>query len=90
MVPEVPLAGESVSGERALTSFIGAQVWLLTVAVHGMGLTLMTKEASSGREPGILAALNLAPVWLEVGIHKLAVEGREMRLVGGFRCFMGV
>jgi hypothetical protein len=77
VVPKVPLAGESVSGLGALASLIGAQVWLLTVAVHGMGLTLVTEQASSRREAGILAALDLAAVGLQVRVNKLAaVAGR--------------
>lgn len=76
VVPEVPLSGESVAGNGALAALIGAQVGLLTMAMHRVGLTLMSEEASSGRKAGVLATLNLAAVGLEVGVNKLAVGGR--------------
>ena len=76
VVSQVPLARESMSRKRALTSLIGAQVRLLPMAVHGVGLALMAEQAGSRREPGVLAALNLAAVWLQVGIHEFATEGR--------------
>lgn len=72
VVPQVPLSGKAVSWLRALASFIGAQVWLLAMSMHGVGLTLMAEQASSRRETGILASLNLAAVGLQMGIHKFA------------------
>lgn len=76
VVPEVPLSGEAMASDGALASLICAKVRLLTVSVHGMGLTLMSEKASSRRKPGVLATLNLAAVGLEVGINKLAVVGK--------------
>ena len=73
VVPEVPLSGEAVSRLGALASFIGAEVWFLTVTVHGVGLTLMAEQAGGGGKTGILASLNLAPVGLQMRIHKFAV-----------------
>jgi len=78
VVPEVPLPGESMSGLRALTTLVGAEVGLLAVAVHGVGLTLVTEQASSRRETGILASLDLAAVGLQVGINKLVVVALEL------------
>jgi hypothetical protein len=66
------LPGEAVASDRALAALVGAQIRLLTVAVHGVGLTLVPEEAGSRRKPGILATLNLAAVGLEVGVDKLA------------------
>lgn len=74
VIPQVPLARETVAGNGALATLIGAEVRLLTMAVHRVGLTLMPEEASSGGKPSVLATLNTAAVGLEVGIHKLAVE----------------
>jgi hypothetical protein len=59
----------------ALAALVGAQIRLLAVSVHGVGLTLMPEEAGGRRKPGILATLDLAAVGLEVGVHKLAVGG---------------
>lgn len=73
VVPQVPLAGEAMSGKRAFASLISAEVGLLSMSVHSVGLALMTKKASSGRETGVLASFNLAAVGLEVRIDELAV-----------------
>lgn len=70
MVPQVPLAGEPVTGNGALAALVCAEIGLLAMSMHGVSLPLMAKQASSGREPGILATINLAAVRLEVGIHK--------------------
>lgn len=72
VVSQIPLARETMAGNRALTPFIGAQVRLLAVAVHGVGLTLMPKEAGSRGKAGILATLNLAAVGLEVRVDEFA------------------
>lgn len=72
VVSQVPLAGEAMSGKRAFASLIGAKVGLLSMSMHGVGLTLMTKKASSRRETGVLAPLNLATVGLEVRVNELA------------------
>ena len=69
------MTGESASRVRALAPFICAEERLVAVAVHGVGLTLMTKQTRRGGESGVLAGLNLAPVRLEVGIHKFAARG---------------
>jgi hypothetical protein len=75
VVPQVPLPGETMASVGALTALVGAQIRLLAVSVHGVGLTLMPEETGGRREPGILATLNLAAVRLEVGIHELAAGG---------------
>lgn len=75
VVPQVPLAGKAVAGDGALATIVSAQVWLLAMAMHGMRLALMAKKAGSGREAGVLAALNLAAVRLEVRVHEFAVLG---------------
>lgn len=73
VVPQVPLAGEAMSRKRAFTSLISAEIGLLSMSVHGVGLTLMTKKASGRRETSVLAPFNLAAVGLEVRINELAV-----------------
>lgn len=64
-----------MAGDGALATIVSAQVWLLAMAMHGMRLALMAKKAGSGREAGVLAALNLAAVRLEVRVHEFAVLG---------------
>jgi len=75
VVLQVPLPGETVAGDRALATRVCAEIRLLAMAVHGMGLTLMAQKAGSRGEPGVLATLNLAAVRLEVRIYKLTVTG---------------
>lgn len=73
MVPKVPVARESIAGNGPITSLVGAEVGLVPMSMHGVSFPLMPEQAGSGREPGVLARVNLAAVWLEVGVHKLAV-----------------
>jgi len=75
VVLEVPLPGETVADDRALATRVCAEVRLLTMAVHGMGLTLMAQKAGGRGEPRVLATLNLATVRLEVRVYKLTVTG---------------
>jgi hypothetical protein len=72
VVPEVPLAGESISGHGTLTSLVDAKERLVTMAMESVGLTLMAKEARSRREAGALARLGLAAVGLQVRVHEFA------------------
>lgn len=74
MVPEVPLARESISGNGSLTTFVDAKERLFTVSMESVGLTLVTKEAGSGREAGALTRLSLAAVGLQVRVNKLAED----------------
>jgi len=67
-----------MSGKRAFAALISAEIRLLTMAMHGVGLTLMPEEASSGRKPGVLATLNLAAVGLQVGINELVVVALQL------------
>ena len=73
VVSEVPLARETISWDGTFASVVCAKIGLITVTVHGMCLPFMAQETRSRREPGILASLSLAPVWLEVGVDKFAV-----------------
>lgn len=75
VVPQVPLPGKAMARDGALAALVGAQIRLLAMSVHGVGLTLMSEKAGGRRKAGVLAALNLAAVRLEVGIHELAVGG---------------
>jgi len=81
VVPEVPLPGESTSRGGALAPFVGAEEGFITVAVHGVGLTLMAEKACRGGKPGVLAGVDLAAVGLQVRIDKFAAR-RVLWLVG--------
>lgn len=74
VVPKVPLTREAIAVHGAVAAIIGAQERLVSVAVHGMSLALVTEEASSGREAGVLARGVLATVGLQVGVNKLAKD----------------
>lgn len=73
VVAQVPVAREPISWKSAVATLIAAQVGLVSMSMHGVGLTLMSKKAGGGREPGVLARINLATVWLQVRVHELAV-----------------
>jgi hypothetical protein len=64
------VAGEAISLDAALAAFITAQEGLVSVAVHGMGFTLVAEQAGCGGELEFLASTDLALVGLQVGIHE--------------------
>lgn len=74
VIPEVPLAGESVARLGALATWVGAAEGLLAMAVPSMSLTLVAEETSSGRELGAVAGGNPAGVGLQVRVNELAVS----------------
>ena len=76
VVPEIPMAWKAIAGNGAFTSFICAEVGLVAMSMHGVGFTLMTEEAGRGRETGVLTSMDLAPVWLQMGVHEFADRRR--------------
>lgn len=42
------------------------------MAMHGVGFTLMSKEAGSRGKAGVFARIDLASVGLQVGVHEFA------------------
>ena len=72
MVPEIPVAWKAISRNSSLTSLIGAKEGLVTMSMHGMSFALMAEQTSRGRETELLAGIDLALVWLQVGIHEFA------------------
>jgi hypothetical protein len=70
VVPEIPVAWKAISRNSSLTTFIGAKEWFVAVSMHGMSFTLVAEKASRGWETEILAGVDLALVWLEVGVHE--------------------
>lgn len=75
MVTQVPVARESAARNGTVTSLVGAKVGLVSMTMHGVGLTLMSKKTGSGGESGVLARINLASVRLQVGVHEFAGDG---------------
>ena len=75
VVLEVPLARKPVSRMGAVTALVGAQVGLVSMAVHGVSLTLVSEKACGRREAGVLARVHLASVGLQVGVDKFATSG---------------
>jgi hypothetical protein len=72
VVTKVPVAWEAISWSSALATLISAEERLVTMSMHSVGFTLMTKKAGSRREMKILAGSYLTPVWLQMRIHKFA------------------
>jgi len=77
VVSEIPVAWKAISGDSSLTSVIGAEEGLVAVSMHGMSFALMAEQASGGRETKLLAGIDLAFVWLQVGVHKFT-EAHEV------------
>jgi hypothetical protein len=78
VVSEIPVAWKAISGDSSLTSVIGAEEGLVAVSMHGMSFALMAEQASGGRETKLLAGIDLAFVWLQVGVHKFIVIALEL------------
>jgi len=76
VITEVPVAGKSIPGGAALAALICTEVRFVAMSVHSMCFTLMTEEAGSGRETGVLACNHLATVWFEMGVHKFTGSER--------------
>jgi hypothetical protein len=72
VVSEVPVARKAIPGNSAFTPLIGAEEWLVAVSMHGMSFALMAEQASRGGETKLLAGVDLALVWLQVGVHEFA------------------
>ena len=47
VITEIPVAWEAISHDVSLATEIGAEEGLVAVSMHGVGLTLMSKKASS-------------------------------------------
>lgn len=83
VVMQVPFAGESISRLGPIATSICARVGLGTMAVHAVGLPLMTEQASGRREFQFPANIQLASVWLQVGVHKFtAHQGLVLYIAG--------
>jgi hypothetical protein len=72
VVPEIPVAWKAIPGNASFAVFIGAEERFVAVTMHGMSFTLMAEKAGCGRETEILASVDLALIWLQVGIHEFA------------------
>jgi hypothetical protein len=72
VVTKIPVTGKSISRNGSVTVICSTEEWLFAVSVHGMGLALMAKKASSWREACVSTSLDLAPVGLQVGIDTFA------------------
>lgn len=70
VVMQIPLAGESISRLGPITTSICARVGLGTVTMHAVGLPFMTEQASGRGEFQFPANIQLASVWLQVGVHE--------------------
>jgi len=73
MVEEVVASGKSVTRHRPFAVLIRAKVRLGAMSMHTVGLPLMAKEASRGRESDANAGLDLAPEGPQVGVDILVV-----------------
>jgi hypothetical protein len=47
MISEIPVAWEAISGHTSLTAFISTEEGFVSMPMHGVGLTLVTKKLGS-------------------------------------------
>ena len=72
VITKVPVAREAITGDATLTAFIGTEEGFVAMAMHSVGLTLVTEETGSGGEMEILTGKYLATVWLQMRVHEFA------------------
>jgi hypothetical protein len=73
VVPEVPVAGESISMRTSLAPFPSAKKWVVAVSMHGVCLAFMAEKAGCRGKTKIFTCVKLAFVWLQVGIYEFAI-----------------
>lgn len=81
------MAGKTISLDAALAAFVAAQEGLVSVAVHGMGFSLVAEQARCRGELEFLAGTDLALVGLQVRIHEFT--GNE-NVVSFVTCVWGL
>ena len=77
------MAWEAISGNTTFAPFICTEVGFVAMSMHSVGFTLMTEEAGRGRETGVLTSNNLAPIWLQMGVHEFAGADNIISIVEG-------
>jgi len=79
VIEQVVPPGEAIAGKSTLASSVEAKVWSVTVTMHAMSFTLVTKQAS-GRGELLLGACFLpASEGLQVRIDELVVVALQLR-----------
>lgn len=81
VVEQIISAWEATARDAAFTAFVPAQVGTIAMAVHAVGLALVTEEASSGRELLLRAYLQFTAEGLDVRVDEFAV-GRRLYVSG--------
>lgn len=77
------MAGETVSWNTTVATFVGTKVWFVPMSMHTMSFTLMTKKDGKRRETGIPADSDLAPVRFQVGVHLFAIQNDVVSIRNG-------
>lgn len=73
VIEEVVAARETLARCRPLAIGKVAKVRACAMTMHAMGFSLVAKQARSRREGNRFALGNLAPEWLQVRVHVLAI-----------------
>jgi hypothetical protein len=74
VIEQVVPPGEAIAGKSTLASSVEAKVWTVTVTMHAVSLTLVTKQASRGGELLLGACFLPASEGLQVRINELAAR----------------
>jgi hypothetical protein len=72
VIREVPVPGKAITRDSSFTALKSAKKGLLSVPMHSMGLTFMSKERGFRRETCVLTSMDLATIWLKVRIDEFA------------------
>ena len=74
VVKQVISPWEAIARDTTVATRIVAQMWPLTVSVHSVCFSFMSKEAGGGRELLLGTGLDLAPERLQVRIDVFAAR----------------
>lgn len=72
VIIEAPVPGKAITRDSSFTALKFAKKGLLSVSMHSMGLTFVSKERGSRRETCVLTTMDLTTIWLEVRIDEFA------------------
>ena len=91
MVTLVPFSRKSISLSGSVTLCKLAKVRVQSMVVHSVGLSLVAKQTSIGRKPGLLAVSAFcifAAVWPQMGIQVFTVRGIIRGGLGNIWCIL--
>jgi hypothetical protein len=83
MILEITIAGETVSWNTTVATFVGTKVWFVPMFMYTISFTLITKKDGKRRETGIPVDSNLALVRFQVGVYLFAIQNDVVSIRNG-------